>query len=92
LKVKGFAGGFAGGFGNFYTMKRNGGPVSASTSTSSSASASALASMYKDFVEDYLQLLHNMEKLEELKYSEKYLVRYYYFFLYLKHDRDKLAG
>jgi hypothetical protein len=77
LKVKAsVAGGFAGGFGNFYTMKRNGGPISASTSTS----ASALASMYKDFVEDYLQLLHNMEKLEELKYSEKYLVRYYYFF------------
>jgi hypothetical protein len=91
LKVKAsYAGDFAGGFGNFYTMKRNGGPISSSTSTS--ASASAMASMYKDFVEDYLQLLHNMEKLEELKYSEKYLVRYYYFFLYLKRDRDKLAG
>ncbi len=52
-----------GGFGNFYTMKR------------SSKVVPALTSLYKSFMEDYLDILEKMEKLEELKSYERKLVR-----------------
>ena len=55
----------SGGFGNFYTMKR-GGHVTSSNPV--------MAALYKQFVQDNLDILEKMEKIEEIKYNVQNLV------------------